>query len=1121
MPIDPSRVWVTVTFALFFISSHVSAAAPRIDDLRAGFIAQPDSARPRLWWHWINGNVTLEGIEQDFAWMKRVGIGGVQNFDASFDWGALFDTPQVVKKPLNFFTPEWRETFRESVRLADRAHFEFAIASSPGWSQTGGPWVKPQQAMKKLVWSETWLLGGKPFKGRLYRPPQVTGPFQNIVFSTLGGLAHGYTPPTFYADVATIAFRVPKGDRTLGDLKPIITSSGGSVDAARLSDGDFAHTTSLPFTDDLTSWIQYRFLDPQQVRAVSIAIKRQPVIDATREPDPQAWLEAGDDGLTFRKVCDLSRAGKLDSAALQQTVSFASVSARFFRVVFQRPEVSELEKLGLGQAKTDFQIEELVLHTGARVNRFEDKAGFSTRQIHDEDDTPSVSAWDAIRKDNVINLTDKVRADGSLDWTPPVGRWLVVRFGYSLIGRTNHPASRAGTGLEVDKLSREHVKDYMDAYLGEYEKTVGKDLIGRRGIQYMMTDSYEAGFQNWTDDMLEQFRARRGYDALPWLPALTGRVVENAEASDRFLWDFRRTLADLIVDAHFGQIADSLRDRGMGGYGESHEFGRAFIGDGMDAKKFADVPMGAMWSAQSPLIPPESMDNDIRESASVAHIYGKPFVAAEALTAYGMLPGTAYAFSPEKLKPIADRLMAMGLNRFVIHTSVHQPDGRVGPGIGLGPFGQWFTRKETWADQAGGWTDYLSRSAYLLQQGQFVADIAYLYGEDTNITSLFGTRVPKIPAGYNFDFINPGALINEVSVSGKRLVTRSGMRYRVLVLDPCMRRVSVPLLRKLRDLSSAGAVIVGVKPEQTPSLADDQGEFRAIVDELWDSAKAIPLSQSLESVLNSERLVPDVSVSGDDSNIQFVHRSLGKGGDIYFLRNPTPREQSIQVSFRVAGRVPELWRADTGEMTPLSFDIQRDRTIISLQFEKDDAFFVVFREQSKAAGAVITPPTLERLTTIKGPWDVRFPPDRGAPAEARFNELRSWTENNDTGIKYFSGTASYVNTFKVQRGWLNSRARLQIDLGEVKNVAEVRLNGRSVGVLWKAPFRADITDAAKPGVNRIEIKVTNLWPNRLIGDKQPNAKQIAFASFDPYKVDSPLLPSGLLGPVTLLKVGKP
>ena len=1102
--------------ALRAARSNAPEATRNSDPLVEGFLTPPNVATPRVWWHWMGGNVTLEGIRLDVEWMQRIGIGGITNIDAAFEgWSTTFDTPRRVEKPVIYLSRAWQQAIRYSVDLASGAGMEFSIDSSPGFSQTGGPWVQPHQGMKKLVWSETVVQGGVPFKGRLAQPPGTTGAFQNIPlvnWRARGGL----TPqtPTYYADVSTIAYRAPDSEIPFATLKPNIRTRSGPIEGTLLYDGDLANAVSIPFGADPHEWIEFFFPEPQRIQGITIVLTRPASLDPLRIVNPSGWLEASDDGHSFRKIVDLPRNG-----ALQQTASFAPVIARVFRVVLGRPEPSVFERAGLMDSPATHHIAQLVLHTAARVHRFEDKAGYSVRQITGQECTPDVPIADVVHRSDIIDLTCQVGTDGSLTWTPPPGRWIVLRFGYSLTGRTNLPESPAATGLEVDKLNRTHVKAYLDAYLSEYENALGRELMGQRGLQSVVTDSYEAGPQNWTDDMLEQFRDRRGYDALSWLPVLAGRVVESATSSERFLWDFRKTLSELLAEAHYGQISSSVKARGLALYSESHEHGRAFIGDGMAVKKYSDIPMGAMWAARVTGRTQENYDTDIRESASVAHIYGKPLVAAESFTALG----NTYGFSPQDLKPIADRALALGVNRVVIANSVHQPDNQPGPGIGLGPFGLWFTRHETWAEQSTGWIAYLSRSCYLLQQGRFVADIAYLYGEDTNLTCLFNTNYPSIPAGYNFDFVNPDTLLHEFSVKDGRIVTRAGMEYRLLALDESTRRLSLPVLHQLRNLVREGARVVGARPTTTLSLTDDEATFRAIVAEIWDrppctqgaGSHQIVSDRSLADALLEMQIQPDVSFANSpDAELRFVHRAL-EDGDLYFISSGTAHAVTVDASFRVGGKVPELWRADTGAITALSYRVENGRTIVPLKLEAHDAVFVVFRRSTTVPSVTIQEPEGGLLVSLQGPWDVSFPPDLGAPAHIQLDSLSSWTDSMDPGVKYFSGTATYDKTVSIPDRWLHAGSKIQLDLGEVKCLAEILINGRSLGILWNSPFRSDITAALQPGLNRIEIRVTNLWPNRLIGDQQPGAQPIAFASFDPFKADSPLLPSGLLGPVTL------
>jgi hypothetical protein len=645
--------------------------------------------------------------------------------------------------------------------------------------------------------------------------------------------------------------------------------------------------------------------------------------------------------------------------------------------------------------------------------------------------------------------------------------------------------------------------------------------MGKRGLQYVITDSWEAGVENWTDDMIAQFTKRRGYDPRPWMPVLTGRVVESPEASDRFLWDFRETIGELTSEYHYDQLTELLHARGMGRYSESHEEGRAFIGDGMEVKRSADIPMSAMWT-QTPGVDREQFgyNADIRESASVAHIYGQNLVAAESMTA----ARGAWAWSPETLKPTADKELAMGLNRFVIHTSVHQPLADRPPGLGLGPYGQWFTRNETWAEMAKPWVTYLTRSSYLLQQGQFVADVLYFYGEGSNLTAEFGGKSPDVPAGYNFDYINADALIHRTEVSNGEIVTPSHMHYRVLALDPYSQHMSLAVLRKIKQLVEAGAIVAGAKPTDTPSLSDNDAEFHAIADQLWGSGTSEraagkgkvyggPVLAQTQAALKAP---PDFEYTRPetDTSLLFVHRRL-PAAEIYWVDHRNNRPETVEASFRVKGMVPELWHADSGVREPVTYRTEGGRVIVTLQLNAWDAVFVVFRP-GNAPSRTVAQPTETRVAQVEGPWAVQFQQGRGAPDSITLANLSSWHENSDAGVRYFSGTGTYTNSIQAPADRFQKGTRLWLDLGDVKNLAQVSVNGKALGIVWRPPFRVDVTDALKPGANALEIHVANLWVNRLIGDEQPGVtKKYTFTTQKFYQADSPLLPSGLLGPVVL------
>ena len=1111
---------ILVAMSIMVMSCSGPAGESGIN-LEKGFMDPPASAKPRVWWHWMNGNITKTGIRADLEWMNRTGIGGFQNFDASLA------TPQIVEKRLIYMTPEWKDAFLFTTRLADSLGLEMTIAGSPGWSESGGPWVTPAQAMKKLVWSEIRIDEGKSFDGILPKPPATSGVFQNIPAQS-----RTQEPlPEYYADIAVLAYRVPSNDLSLAELNPKVTSSGGKFDLAALTDGDLTNYTFLPAAGTKNkAWIRFEFPKPLKVQSLTLVSTEQGINFGS---GTNRVLEVSDDGRAFRTAFEIP-----GTANIPRTYTFAPVTARFFRIAYTTPELPARSVFtappGSGSVPPPpppppgVRISEVVLHTIARVNRSEDKAGFTSAFGLYELATPPVAAEDAVSKTDVVDLTSKMGPDGKLVWTPPAGRWKIIRFGYSLTGRQNHPASTEATGLEVDKLDAGHVKTYFENYLGQYKDATG-GLMGKKGLQYIIIDSWEAGVQNWTDSMLVMFKKYRGYDMLPWMPVLTGQIVESAESSEKFLFDFRKTIGDLTAINHYDQLTTILHNRGMGRYSESHEGGRAFIGDGMEVKRTADVPMSATWT-------PGTIDQDdngdvairyradVRESASVAHLYGQDFVAAESMTARG----NTWAFSPERLKPTADMELAMGVNRFVIHTSVHQPVNDKIPGLGLGPYGQWFTRHETWAEQAKPWITYLSRSSFMLQQGEFVADVVYYYGEDNNITALFGNKLPDIPDSYNYDFINSDALVNLLSVKGNRIISPFGMNYTLLALDANSRYMPLPVLRKIRSLLEEGAIVAGPKPLWSPSLSDDQSEFQSIVNQLWKTENGenvvgkgkIYAGKTVAEVLSALQVNPDFEYSkpGSDTKLLFVHRKLGKT-DIYWINNRNNRSENLEASFRVEGKKPELWHPVTGKTEPASYVIAEGRTKVPLHLDPNDALFIVFRKATKVQSLTLPEKSETQLETISGAWDISFQPDRGAPPKITMDNLASWSDNADPGVKYFSGTGTYTKTINAPETWFETGKKLCLDLGVVRNLAEVSVNGKYLGIVWKRPFRIDVTDVLKPGENKLEIKVTNLWVNRLIGDQQPDAtKKYTYTTQAFYQADSPLLPSGLLGPVQILSL---
>ena len=1103
----------------------VPAAATAAPSLEEQFRDPPNSARPRVWWHWMNGNISEDGIAKDMAWMKRVGIGGLQNFDANLQ------TPQIVEKRLVYMTPEWKHAFAFAAREAERQGLELTIAASPGWSETGGPWVPPADGLKKLVWSETVVAGGRPFKGKLAAPPSVTGPFQSIpkqasIDELMSGEKAAGAHPAHYADIAVLAY--PLANAATLPVPKISGADGKPIDGALLIDDDPASALEIKTpTGSQPGVIAFDYGKPQTIRSARIFLPGSAMMFFGAAVSPS--LEASDDGTTWRTVV------AIPAMQVPTSVSFAPVTASHFRFVFKPNNSNPLASMGamapgvdltalggMARAASGLKVGELRLSSDASIDRFEAKAGFEMEPDYYalSKDVPESAG---ISSASIVDLTSKLRADGSLDWTPPKGNWRVLRLGASLLGTENHPAPREATGLEVDKFDGPAVRRYMEHYIGMYQEASG-GMIGKQGVRALLTDSIEVGAANWTPAMIAQFKRLRGYDPTMWLPALTGTIVGSRADSDKFLYDYRRTLADLMASEHYGTVATVAHEHGLKVYGEALESGRPSLGDDMAMRSHADIPMSAMWThPRGDAGRSLTYQADIRGAASVAHIYGQNLVAAESLTS----SLNYWNDSPATLKRVIDLEFVSGVNRPVIHTSVHQPRDDKFPGLSLFIFGQYFNRHEAWGEMARPWVDYIARNSLMLQQGRNVADVAYFYGEDAPLTALFENKPMRdVPRTHAFDFVNFDALVGVLKNDGDALTTPGGARYRALYLGGTSRKMTLAALQRIAALAQGGATVIGLAPEGTPSLAGDAAEYSALVAKLWPGgaeakvgAGRVIASTDIEAALRSVGVAPDFSFSGGGAGaeIPFVHRKLPAkdgGGDSYFLVNRKDRAEAIEAHFAVTGKAPELWRAETGKSEPVGYRIENGETIVPLSLLSEEAVHIVFRKPATAQTLTVAAPALAAPVMLDGPWTVAFQPGRSAPATATMATLAPLNENADPGIKYFSGFATYTKSFAAPAGWKPGQ-HVWLDLGEVRELAEVTVNGTAVGAVWHAPFRLDIGAALRQGSNRIEVKVANLWVNRLIGDAQPSANKITFTAMPTYRADAPLRRSGLIGPVQL------
>lgn len=1039
--------------------------AQQRDALVAGFENPANDARPLAYWQWLNGNVTEEGIRLDLDWMHRMGMGGVFMFDIAFSYPPV---PQYVEDRIGFGSESWKRALRLAAEEANRLDLSFGMQSSGGWSVSGDPDVAPTDAMKKLVWSEIVVAAGKT---GIVLPalPGASGPYQDYPARERD------REPTLGGDIAVIAYRLP-GDETMSP--PSVQILGVAAPDLLLNNRYDEATAASP---DAKGRVLITFTFPGPVTPAAFTLSIDGAIPEGKLVDAEGNVRA-------------TLPGPAQTGAAVRTFALAGAASQVWRLEFPRQE----KEINVREARFDFDV---------RIDRHEEKAGFGT--LRDYEAVRSDPAPGTVHTQTVIDISDKMTPDGTLNWRPDEGRWMVLRFGWSLTGKRVLPASPESRGFEVDKLDAGAVRAFATRFYDRLAEAIGPQ--GRMDVA--LTDSWEAGTLNWSKSLPANFQRLRGYDPLPWFPALTGRVVENTDASERFLADWRRTIADLIADNHYGVIADVLSARGITYYAEAPGTNMPTVADGLQARRRVAVPMGEYWYWPADAEPKGEHIADIREAASAAHIEGRRMVAAEALTTMGEEP---WAMGPREWRRMVDRFFTEGVNRIVMHTSVHQPFTDRYPGMTLRQYGQHFTRNEAWAELADGWVSYLSRSSFMLQQGAPVADVAVFFGEDAAVSPPYDLSLR--PPGYDMDYVDREAL-QQLAFQDGWIVTPAGTRYRVLMLRPDLRRMSMATLDKLASLASEGALIIGERPLGPIGLGVEASEFDRRVNRLWNqdgSGKRVEAGQvyagvSAEQVLQTAGVQPDFT--SKSVSLYWAHRRTADG-DIYFISNQDAGAFDGKITLRAesagTGALAETWHATTGRRNALTSERTPAGVKLNLALAPYASTFIVIRPGAKAPSALV-PGT--SLLTLDGPWQVKFPKGMGAPAETIFSSLSSWTEHEDPAIRYYSGRAVYRTTFEINDD-VTSDAML--DLGEVGEMARVRINDNDLGVVWWSPARIEIGKVLSRGENTIEIEVANYWRNRLVGDRQPGATPYTFAPITPYDATTTLRPSGLIGPVKLI-----
>ncbi len=824
-------------------------------------------------------------------------------------------------------------------------------------------------------------------------------------------------------------------------------------------------------------------------------------------------------------------------------------------------------------------LAEIELSPKVVVENFDVKSGNKGTEVL-SDEAAGEAIQGAIPRKDIIDLTSKLQADGRLDWQAPAGDWIILRIGYTPTGVRNHPAPAEGTGLECDKFSKSALDAHWDGFMQKILDDLGPLAGQGKTLNNALIDSYEVGGQNWTANFRAEFKKRRGYDLLKYFPTFTGRVVENPEISERFLWDVRKTIAELFAENYYGHFAELCKEHGLLSSVEPYTGPYESLQCGAPA----DIVMGEFWSGSQG-------HRSIKIASSVAHIYGKTIVGAESFTAY---PAKGrWQNDPYSLKALGDLMFCQGLNRYVFHRYAMQPWTNRWPGMTMGQWGFHFERTVTWWNEGKPWIDYITRCEFLLQQGRPVMDVADFCGESVPVETRPGN--PPTPFGYDSDAINADVLLHRTTVKNGRITLPNGLSYAALVLPPDDVNMTPAVLARIGELVRAGATVVGPRPEHSPSLANFpkcDAEVKKLAGKLWGKCDGSNVTENavgkgrvvwgknLAEIFAEQKLKPDFEFSGAsaETKLAYGHRIAGET-DIYFVSNQREEADSAECTFRVTGKTPELWHADTGVMERAPVWHEQDgRTTVVLTFDPAGSVFVIFRESAAVEHAVVAKvdpqwqtvsdsngglvvkatsdgtaefqtssgKTLKAMAAdvpapleITGEWNLSFPPNWGAPASITLDKLISWTDHTNDGVRYFSGTATYEKDIEIPADRLAAGRELWLDLGGVKNLAEVSLNGQDLGILWKPPFRVNLTSAAKAGANKLVVKVTNLWPNRLIGDEQlpPDVEwdgkklrewpewllagkpsptgRLTFTTWHHWTKDDALLESGLLGPVTL------
>ena len=1068
------------------------ADAQQTRSLREQFQNPSDEAKPWTFWYWMYGVVSKEGITADLEAMKHAGLGGTYLMPIK----GIHEGVQYDGKAQQL-TPEWWEMVRFSMEEADRLGLKLGMHICDGFALAGGPWITPKESMQKVVWSDTIVDGGKLNALRLPQPEA----YEN-----------------YYEDIALFALPVEDAaDEMPAKITCVNLATANNVKSAQTVNMDAAGIIRSSYP----CYIQYEYKQAFTCRNIEI------VLNGNNYQAHRLKVMASDDGVNYRFVKQLVpvRQGWQNTDE-NSTHSIPATTARYFRF-YWTPEGSEpgSEDMDAAKWKPNLKIKQLRLHQEARLNQWEGKAGLVWR-VAESTREEEIGKEDCYSLSQVINLTEQYKnapashsKEKTITAVLPKGKWKLLRMGHTATGHTNATGG-GGKGLECDKFNPRTVRKQFDNWFAQaFVKTHPE--VARRVLKYMHVDSWECGSQNWSDSFAKEFRTRRGYDLLPYLPLLAGIPMESAGRSEEILRDVRTTIAELVVDVFYQVLSDCAKEYDCQFSAEC--VAPTMVSDGLLHYQKVDLPMGEFWLNS----PTHDKPNDMLDAISGAHIYGKNIIQAEGFTE---VRGTWDEY-PAMLKALLDRNYALGINRLFYHVYVHNPWLDRQPGMTLDGIGLFFQRNQTWWDKgAKAFSEYATRCQSLLQYGHPVTDIAVFTGEEvprrsvlperlvSSLPGLFGTerieserirlanegqplRVRPVGVthsanmadpekwvnplrGYAYDSFTKDAFVRLAKAEDGRMKLAEGMGYKVVVL---------PLSRPMNP-----------EPVLSPAV-------RKKMDELKAAGVIVPALPYTEEDFSAYGLERDMIVPED---VAWMHRS-GELGDIYFVANQREETRTFTASMRINGRKPECWNPVTGEMnTHPSYRIHDNRTEVTLTLAPNESVFIVF-------------PTEEAADKERTSTDKREPLNRTLETEEYTvtflatgktvvrKDLFDWSKEEDEQIRYYSGTAVYKATFR-WKDKLKKGQPVYLNLGKVCNLATVRVNGIDCGTVWTAPYRADITSALKKGTNELEIEVTNTWANALKGVDEGKAPYDGIWTNAKYrKQEDTLLPAGLLGILTI------